>query len=98
MAAPLAGKVVHRQSCCWGDDGDPVEGADRGYTGVAEDLACRGCQVFTDVEHSAAGRVDDRWVDFVVVVKPRRWPVSPEGNAVGSVFALVIDATPPPPR
>jgi hypothetical protein len=72
----------------WGDDGDPVVGADGGDARIAEYFTCRGCQVLTDVEDSSAGRVDDRGVGGVVVVEPRGGPVPPEGNAVGCVLAL----------
>ena len=91
-------QVVHNQFRRWGDDGDPVVGADGGDARIAAYLTCRGCQVLTDVEDSSAGRVDDRGVGGVVVVEPRGGPVLPEGNAVGCVLALVVDATPPPPR
>jgi hypothetical protein len=72
----------------WGDDGDPVVGADGGDARIAEYFTCRGCEVLTDVEDSSAGRVDDRGVGGVVVVEPRGGPVPPEGNAVGCVLAL----------
>ena len=63
-------QVVHNQFRRWGDDGDPVVGADGGDARIAEYFTCRGCQVLTDVEDSSAGRDDDtycyRWSTFAL--------------------------------
>ena len=90
-------QVVHNQFRRWGDDGDPVVGADGGDARIAEYFTCRGCQVLTDVEDSSAGRVDDRGVGGGGGGRtaPAR---TPEGDAIGCVCDVVDEGPPPRPE